>query len=65
MPGAKYDAKTGLKRTLLTASDKTHYFWGWWCPACSTDEKMIGQEGFQSRDSARRAAAKHEVRRGH
>lgn len=67
MPGVKLDekSKTGLKRTLLTANDKVAYFWGWWCPTCSTDGKLIGQEDFRSRESARRAAAKHEARRGH
>lgn len=38
---------------------------GWICWKCSHDNIVIKQYGFRNRDSARRAAAKHEVRRGH
>ena len=64
MPGVKLDAKTGLRQALLYEDD-VDGTWGWWCPKCSRPELVIKQDGYVSRDKARRSAAKHEQRRGH
>ena len=55
----------GVGSTLLFRGEYDWCGWGWWCPSCSTRKVIIRQEGFKSRDSARRAAAKHLKRRGH
>lgn len=65
MPAVKLDDKTGLRKAVLYVEDYDSDGWGWWCPACSTPQLLIMQEDFKDRDSARRAAAKHEARRGH
>jgi hypothetical protein len=58
----------GLVKALLYCDDHpTHPRWGWWCPVCTPEhaEFVIGNDGFISRDKARRAAHIHEERRGH
>jgi hypothetical protein len=39
--------------------------WGWVCWRCTRPGVPIEQDGFGTRDGARRAAKKHETRRGH
>lgn len=67
MPAVKLDdkSKTGLREAVLYVEDYDADGWGWWCPACSTPQLLIMQDGYVSRDKARRSALKHEARRGH
>jgi hypothetical protein len=54
---------TGLKQALLFEDGYDR--WGWWCPKCTRPGLLISQDGYVSRDKARRSAHKHEARRGH
>ena len=53
---------TGLKAAQLFSDG---YNWGWVCWKCSRPGVTIKQDGFKTRDGARREAQKHEKGRGH
>lgn len=53
----------GLKIALVFQDGYEN--WGWWCPRCTRSGVTIAQDGFKTRDGARRSAVKHETRRGH
>lgn len=55
----------GLKKCLLYVNDDARVKWGWWCPACTTDDFLVGGDDYATRDGARRTARAHEERRGH
>lgn len=61
--------ETEVRRTngLTTAVlfENGYGVWGWQCWKCSRPGVLIMQDGFETRDGARRAAQKHEKRRGH
>lgn len=54
----------GLVEAYLYFDDKTQ--WGWICWKCSHGKPFtVKQNGFKTRDGARRAGKQHEKRRGH
>lgn len=54
-----------LTTTLIYVEEYDSDGWGWWCPKCTRPGVFIGVSGFVSSAKARRAAGKHEDRRGH
>lgn len=65
-PKGSYTKTRGSGTEVALVYQDGYGNWGWWCPRCTPDTpyaEPVGQDGFKTRDGARRAAKDHE--KGH